>query len=153
MIVTVPEHEIRERAAFRVVGLSVECSLEDTSAIPALWQSFNAREEDVLNAVSGAAYGVCCNADEAGRFKYLAGLEAVQGTPGMDFVEIPANRYAVFTHRGHIAGLPKTVYTIWNKSLPDAGLEPAEAPVFELYDKRFDPETGRGSVEIWVPVS
>ena len=68
-------------------------------------------------------------------------------------VAIPAGRYAVFTHRGHISDIRRTWYTIWNKALPDAGLTARQAPDFELYDRRFDPETGRGEVEIWVPVA
>ena len=80
-------------------------------------------------------------------------IEALPKTQGMDFVDIPASRYAVFTHSGHISDFPKTVYTIWNKYLPDAGLEPAGTPDFELYDRRFDPDTGRGDVEIWIPIS
>ena len=67
-------------------------------------------------------------------------------------LDIPAGTYAVFTHRGHISDLPKMVYTAWNKGLPDAGLEPTMAPDFEVYDERFDPKTGRGVVELWLPV-
>ena len=152
MIVDVPEHQTRERGAFRVVGLSAECTFENTSAIPPLWQSFNAREDEVDGAVPGVAFGVCCNVDDAGRFRYVAGVEATRKTDGMDFVDIPASRYAVFTHSGHISDLPKTVYTIWNKCLPDAGIEPAKSPDFERYDRRFNPETGNGEVEIWVPI-
>ena len=151
MIVDVAPPELRERQAFRVVGLSVACSFENTSAIPGLWQAANAREGEIEGAVPGAAYGVCCDHDETGRFRYVAGVEAAGKTEGMDHVDIPAGRYAVFTHKGHVSDLPKTVYTIWNKSLPDLGLEPAKAPDFERYDKRFNPETGRGAVEIWVP--
>ena len=153
LIVDVPKPELRERGAFRVVGLSVKCSFEDTSAIPALWQSVNVREPEVVGAIPGTAYGVCCDFDEGGHFRYLAGVEATEKTDGMDFVDIPANRYAVFVHNGHISDFSKTVYTIWNKSLPDAGLEPVKAPDFELYDHRFDPETGRGIVEVWIPVA
>jgi AraC family transcriptional regulator len=152
MIVAVADPELRDRPAFRVVGLSAQCSFEDTSAILALWKSFSAREGEVAGAKPGAAYGVCCDADGAGRFRYVAGVEASGKTEGMDFVEIPAHRYAVFTHRGHVSDLPKTVYTIWNKALPDRGLAPAKAPDFEVYDRRFDPETGRGVVEVWIPV-
>lgn len=153
MIVDVAKPDMRDLKAFRVVGLSTQCSFEDTSAIPSLWQSFNAKEDDVVGAVDGAAYGVCCDADETGRFRYLAGVEAPEKTKGMDDVDLPAGRYAVFTHTGHVSDLPKTTYTIWNKSLPDLGLEPTKAPDFERYDRRFDPQTGRGIVEIWIPVS
>jgi AraC family transcriptional regulator len=153
--IDVPAPEIRERPAFRVIGLGTHCTFEDVSAIPPLWQAFNSREDEVPSAAAGVAYGVCCDADDSGRFRYVAGVEPTAGAKvpaGMDSVSIPANRYAVFTHSGHISDLPKTVYTIWNKALPDAGLDPAKAPDFELYDRRFDPATGRGSVEIWIPV-
>ena len=153
MIVDVAKPQIRNRPAFRVVGLSAACTFEDTSAIPALWSGFNAREDTVDNAVAGTSYGVCYDTDEAGRFRYLAGAEATGQTDGMDHVDIPAARYAVFAHKGHISDLPKTVYTIWNQSLPDLDLTPQESPNFEVYDARFDPETGRGVVEVWIPVA
>jgi AraC family transcriptional regulator len=153
MIVDVAKPDIRRRAAFRVVGLSTKATFEDTSSIPALWSEFNAREDAVQNAVHGAAYGVCCDATEAGQFRYIAGIEAKGLTQEMDHVDIPAGRYAVFTHRGHISDLPKSVYTIWNQSLPDLNLTPQQRPDFELYDDRFDPENGRGAVEIWIPIS
>ncbi|KJF71315.1 AraC family transcriptional regulator [Agrobacterium arsenijevicii] len=152
MFVEVQAPEIRYRDAFMVVGLSTPCSLENNGSIPALWQAFNARENEVEAAVSGAAYGVCSVADDAGNCTYLAGLKALKKTPGMDYVEVPAQSYAVFAHNGHISDLPKTVYTIWNKTLPDAGFKTAHSPDFEMYDRRFDPQTGRGMVEIWIPV-
>ena len=152
MIIDVAKPDMREREAFCVVGLSTQCTFENTSAIPRLWQSFNAVEGDVVAAVDGAAYGVCCDADESGQFRYVAGVAATGKTEGMDYMDIPAGRYAVFTHSGHISDLPKTFYTIWNKCLPDLGLEPAKAPDFERYDNRFNPETGRGTVEVWIPV-
>ena len=114
MIVDVAPPEMRDRTAFRVVGLGTICSFGNIGAIPGLWQAFNAEEARIHEAVPGAAYGVCCDADAAGRFRYVAGVEARARTDGMDFVDIPAGRYAVFTHQGHIADLPKTVYTIWN---------------------------------------
>ena len=84
----------------------------------------------------------------------MAGVPADGDTPdGMESLDVPAGQYAVFTHSGHIADLPKTIYTIWNKTLGEAGLKPRAAPEFELYDKRFDPETGRGIVEVWIPVA
>ncbi len=156
LLVDVAAPEIRERDAFHVVGCSIRCTFEDISSIPSLWQTFNERANEVPYSAGNAAYGVCCDADEAGWFRYVAGLEttaAVDIPSGMDSVSVPAGRYAVFTHSGHIADLPKTVYTIWNKALPDAALKPREAPDFELYDERFDASTGRGGVEIWIPVA
>ena len=135
--------------------MGLDCTFEDNAGIPSVWQQFVRREGEIENADLGAGYGLCCNADEAGRFRYVAAV-GVRGTgdvpDGMEAVDVPAQRYAVFTHSGHISDIKKTVYTVWNKALPDAGLTPARSPDFELYDKRFDPETGRGIVEIWIPV-
>lgn len=155
MIVDVPAPEIKTRGAFRVMGIGARCSFENNSAIPGLWQTFNAREGEVEDPVSWAAIGVCCDGDGKGNFRYVAGYEVGPKTArpkGMDDVTVPAGRYAVFTHSGHIGDFAKTVYTIWNKALPDAGLEPRMAPDFELYDQRFNADTGRGEVEIWIPV-
>ncbi len=68
-------------------------------------------------------------------------------------IRIPAQRYAVFSHRGHISTLRATVYTIWNKWLPASGHAHADAPDFERYDERFDAESGTGTVEIWLPIN
>lgn len=155
MLVDVPAPELRTRDAMRIVGLSVQCTFEDNSAIPALWQQFNARAHEVAGA-SQAAYGVCCDADGAGNFRYVAGMVAPPDAArpaGMDEVALPAGRYAVFAHHGQIADLPKTIYSVWNRALQDSGYTLRQAPDFELYDQRFDVETGRGTVELWMPVA
>ncbi|MEL6839333.1 MAG: AraC family transcriptional regulator [Pseudomonadota bacterium] len=155
MIVDVAAPEIRTRPAFRVIGLDQIATFDDNSALATLWAQFNAREDEVADLIGDCAYGVCCDADGQGTFRYVAGVEAPAGTgvpKDMSDVHLPAGRYAVFTHSGHIADFPKTVYTIWNKALPDAGLEPRQAPEFERYDQRFDVQTGRGEVEVWIPI-
>jgi AraC family transcriptional regulator len=58
----------------------------------------------------------------------------------------------VFSHCDHISRIRATVYTIWNKWLPTSGYRHADAADFELYDHRFDPRTGTGAVEIWLPI-
>ena len=150
MIVDVGAPTIREKGAMRVMGMGAACVAGDISGIPALWQALNARAHEV--GYGGAAYGVSYAMTGTGDFRYLAGIEAAETPDGMETVEIPAHRYAVFTHRGHISDLPKTIYTIWNRALPDAGLQPAQAPELEVYDERFNVDTGRGEVEVWVPI-
>ena len=151
MIVPVAPPEIRDRAAFRVAGFATTCRDHDISAIPGLWRELNAREDEL--GATGIAYGVSYDMNDAGDFRYIAGMETRATPEGMEAVDIPAGRYAVFTHEGNIGDLPRTIYTIWNKALPEAGLAPAMAPEFERYDARFDPVTGRGVVEIWIPLA
>jgi AraC family transcriptional regulator len=42
--------------------------------------------------------------------------------------------------------------TIWNLWFPSSGHELVDAPDFERYGEEFDPQTGLGGFEIWVPI-
>lgn len=150
MIVDVAKPEMREHGAFRVVGLGTDVMGLEISAIPGLWQTFAARYHAL--GATGVTYGVSQPIGESD-FRYLAGMEWDGVPEGMEAIDIPAARYAVFTHRGHVGELPKTIYSIWNKALPDNRLEPAMTPDFERYDTRFDAVTGRGEVEVWIPLA
>jgi len=58
----------------------------------------------------------------------------------------------VFTHKGHVGDVHHTWTTIWNRWFPDSGKQHADAPDFERYGPEFDPRTGLGGFEIWVPI-
>ncbi|MBN3766288.1 AraC family transcriptional regulator [Burkholderia sp. Ac-20365] len=138
-----------------VAGSSERYNCESSSAIPAQWQRFNTIFGKVPGQVGNVAYGVCYNADDSGNFDYLCGVEVADFSAlpdGLSRVRIGAQRYAVFTHREHISTIRRTCNTIWNKWLPESGHTPADAPNFERYSEQFNPVTGMGGVEIWVPL-
>jgi AraC family transcriptional regulator len=123
--------------------------------IPNQWQRFNHRVGEIPDRVGNLAYGVCCNGDDSGNFDYIAGVEVLDFSDlPREFarVRIPEQRYVVFTHSEHISTIRRTVSAIWNQWLPQSGLKVADAPNFERYDEKFDPATGNGGLEIWVPV-
>jgi AraC family transcriptional regulator len=124
-------------------------------AIPGQWHRFHQSVESIPGRVGRVAYGVCCNGDDSGNFDYIAGVEVSDFSDlprEFSRVRIPEQRYAVFTHRDHISSIRRTVNTIWNHWLPASSLKAADAPSFERYDENFDPLTGNGGLEIWVPV-
>ena len=41
---------------------------------------------------------------------------------------------------------------IWKDWLPQSGYEAVDAPEFERYSADFNPDTGTGLLEIWLPV-
>jgi AraC family transcriptional regulator len=138
-----------------VAGISERYSCENGAGIPGQWQRFNQSVERIPGRIGQVAYGVCCNGDDAGNFDYIAGVEVSDFSDlPRDFasVRIPEQRYAVFTHRDHISTIRRTVNAIWNHWLPASGMKAADAPTFERYDENFDPLTGNGGLEIWVPV-
>ena len=67
-------------------------------------------------------------------------------------LRIPAHTYLMFSHREHISTIRSTIMTIWGKWLPESGRTVADAPNFERYGPEFDPRTGNGGMEIWIPV-
>ena len=106
--------------------------------------------------VGHTAYGVIHNSDDNGHADYLTGVEVKDfaAVPAeFSRLQIPAQRYAVFTHKDHISAIRRTWFSIWNKGLPDAGLEATGGPEFERYDERFDGRSGTGEVEIWIPIT
>ena len=141
--------------AMLVAGVSERVSTDNGAGIPALWQRFHQYVQGFPGRIGQVAYGVCCNGDDAGNFDYIAGVEV------SDFsdlprtfmrVRIPEQKYAVFAHREHISTIRRTVNTIWNHWLPASGFRVADAPNFERYGENFDPSTGNGGLEIWVPI-
>ena len=138
-----------------VAGLGERYNHENGAGIPGQWQRFHQSVANIPGRIGPVAYGVCCNSDDAGNFDYIAGVEVSDFSDlprEFSSVRIPEQRYAVFTHREHISTIRRTINTIWNHWLPASGLKAADAPAFERYDEKFDPLTGNGGLEIWVPV-
>ena len=106
--------------------------------------------------VGSDSYGVCWNAGPDCSFEYLAGV-AVSSPDrlptGFKTLEIDPRRYAVFVHAGHVSTIPETIDAIWTRWAPDCGLRVShDAPCFERYTPEFDPGTGLGGMEVWVPL-
>ena len=129
---------------------------DDSGAgIPNQWQRFHQSVGNIPDRVGKVAYGVCCNGDDSGNFDYIAGVEVSDFSDlPREFarVRIPAQKYAVFAHSEHISTIRRTVNTIWNHWLPASAYKVADAPNFERYDESFDPISGNGGLEIWVPI-
>ena len=138
-----------------IAGLNERYNCEASLGIPAQWQRFNEFFGKVPGQIGNVAYGVCYNADDSGNYDYLCGVEVsdFSSVPAeLNRVRVPAQHYAVFTHREHIASIRRTWNTIWNAWLPNSGHTPADAPNFERYSEQFNPVTGMGGLEIWLPL-
>ena len=142
--------------AFLVAGVGERYNCESSAGIPNQWQRFHQSVDRIPGRIGKVAYGVCHNGDDAGNFDYIAGVEVADFSDlprEFSRVRIPEQKYAVFTHAEHISTIRRTINTIWNQWLPQSGMKVADAPNFERYDETFDPVTGSGGLEIWVPVT
>lgn len=143
-----------------ITGVLQRYGCEDGGAgIPSQWRRLVPHLGHIQNQVGGAladvTYGVCANSDDHGNFDYLAGVEVTEFSDlPADFatLRIPAQRYAVFRHVEHISQIRTTMRAIWTVWLPASPYEAADAPLFERYGPEFDPRTGEGGLEIWLPV-
>jgi AraC family transcriptional regulator len=146
---------IEQGKSMLIAGLSQHYTFAEMAGIPAQWQRFAPHLGHIPGQIGQDAYGVVSNADAEG-FDYLCGVEVrdLTGLP-KDFtsLRLQARTYAVFQHKAHISAIRATFHTIWNKALPESGHKAAEAPCFERYTPAFDPRTGEGGLEIWVPVA
>ncbi len=152
---------ILERQAELAVGMGASFEPKSTNEIGALWGRFMQQHEAVKQVKDGYMLGICCNQHPGVEKKpghsivYIAAspVDKFEDIPqGMVKCELPAGRYAMFTHKGRISELPHTVDYIWGTWLPKGEYEFRDAPDFELYDHRFDAEKMEGEIDIYVPI-
>ena len=155
MLTPLDPPRIVENPGLLIAGLNERYDHTASASIPSQWQRFTPHIDHVPGQVGHTAYGVVHNSDDTGHADYLTGVEVkdFSAVPGeFSRLKIPPQRYAVFTHKDHISSIRRTWFSIWNKGLPEAGLEATGGPEFERYDERFDGRTGEGELEIWIPI-
>jgi len=138
----------------RLFGLAQRC--QGNAGIPTLWDRFVPHLGAIAEQIGNVTYGVMYDSDESGvNFTYACAVE-VRAFPAQpkEFarIELPARSYAVWPHRGHASSVGATCAAIFSHGLAQAKLEPLHEPMFERYDEAFDPRTGNGGLEVWVPV-
>lgn len=149
------EPRFEEGRALHLAGLAghfktATCAQE----IPLLWNRFGPQIGTIPGQVGAVAYGVVHDGNPES-FTYLASVEVSDDAElPADFttLDIPARRYAVFTHTTHYDQLQHTLAAIWGEWVPRTGITAYGAPCFERYGEEFCPEVGIGGIEIWVPV-
>lgn len=140
--------------AMRIAGIREHYVAEENVRIPSQWQRFAPYIGNVPSQKGHENYGVI-EFEECGEMNYTAGVEVTGGPrliSPLVAVDVPEQFYAVFTHTGHISAIRCTFDAIWNDWFPSSDLKPTKGTQFERYDERFNPSTGEGQMEIWVPV-
>lgn len=138
-----------------IAGLNHTYTMETRVGIPGQWERFVPKASSIPDAKGTDFYGVCWNNTPDCGFDYLTGIQ-VTSTKKLPAeyksVTLAPRRYAVFAHTAHVSAIPKTLETIWSKWVPESALNIAKAPCFERYTSEYNPSTGMGGTEIWVPL-
>jgi AraC family transcriptional regulator len=146
---------IEQRPALHLVGTVCDYAFADGDmlrALPLQWAAFGPLIPTVESGEAAVAFGVALPAEDSGYFRYMTAVPARSGVApprGMSAITLPAGSYLTFAHEGHVSTLNQTV------AVACAGRKPASgAPAFlEYYGPGFDPETGLGDIEIWLPIA
>ncbi|MBH9396722.1 effector binding domain-containing protein [Pseudomonas aeruginosa] len=146
---------IVERPAFSVVGMEYIGNAQDDS-IGQLWERFIPREHEIAGKHDpDVSYGICAQRPN-GEFHYGAGFEVQEGWPvpdGMVRFVVPAQKYAVFTHKGTAPQIAESFQAIYSHLLAERGLEPKAGVDFEHYDQRFrGPLDPNSQVDLYIPI-
>lgn len=155
LLVELEPPRLEEGKPLLIAGLQRRFSGDTRTEIPSLWQRFVPLIGKIDGQIGNEAYGVMFDGDRAGGFEYMSGVQVADADhlpEGLSTVSIPPQRYAVFSHRGHVSEIHRTIHTIWTKWIPESGYQPVPAPIFERYPAGFNPETDRTGVEIWIPI-
>lgn len=137
----------------------------DMSGIVEQWQRFGPHIGSIPGQAGRVAYGVWYNVQPSPfAMDHLCAVEVsrLAGLPS-DFVplHISPHRYAIFPHPGHVSTIRRTVDAIFHSWLPALGYDHAPSSktatadtlaFFERYGENFNPRTGEGDIEIWVPI-
>jgi len=136
--------EIVNRPAFKAIGLAY-VGRNEHGEIGQMWGRFNERANEIARTNAKEAFGLCFSTLEGparpGEFEYVASFEVAdeKSVPaGMVCRQVPAYKYAVFTHHGRLDNLGETYQFIYNTALAQAGLKPhSDKFDMEVYDKDF----------------
>ena len=154
---TVPA--VFDGAPILLLGRQERYSLTDLHQhIPVHWAWFGPRIVEIGGRLGDDTFGLCSDStDEA--MSYFCGVRIpviVPTPPDLVTIAVPALRYTVFPHTGPVDSLSQTIVAAFGKALPAAGFAPYRAAgvpdLLERYGPDFNPQTGLGTIEIWIPV-
>ena len=151
--------KIVNRPAFKAVGLSY-VGKNENAEISQMWGVFNQRFNEPKNINKKESFGLCFSTLEGpsrpGEFEYVSSVEVADDTnipAGMVYRQVPAYKYAVFTHHGKLDSLGETYQYIYNTGLAQAGLKPHPDKFdMEVYDQDFKLGSDESKFYIYVAV-
>ena len=151
---------VEDSRALRIAGFAEHYWGETMRNIPQLWERLMPYLGKIPGQAGRVAYGLVMAPDESETgIKYVAGSPKlatdakVQGE--FASVNLPAGQYAIFNHDGHVSKLNSTMDQIWREWLSASGhmaAVDAKRATIERYGEGFDPKTGSGDIEVWVPI-
>lgn len=156
------EPKIVELEGFTVVGMKYVGDNKNQE-IPQMWAEckqkcgVNGKCGRHNNAKLGSpCLGVCSMIPgEKEKFEYIVGVmveDVGELAEGYVSKAVPAQKYAVFTHKGALETLKDTFNFAYSTWLPNSGFELGDGPDLEWYDERFKDFAPDSEFDIMIPI-
>jgi AraC family transcriptional regulator len=146
---------VRELASRTLACLPERFSFEEMKNIPSLWRRFMTIYPTIDGKIDRIPVGVMGAVGDDGWFEYACAVHVQPSAPlppTLQRLALPAHRYAVFEHAGHVSRIRGTYQQIWDRALAENNWTMAPQPGLEFHNSTFDPSTGEGGLTIWIPV-
>ena len=148
---------IVNRPAFKAIGFSY-VGKNEHGEIGQMWGRFNEHSNLVKSINHKEAFGLCfstvAGSARPGEFEYVACLQVADDSAvptGKVYRQVPAYKYAVFTHHGKLDKLGETYQFIYNTGLAQASLKPHPDKFdMEVYDEAFEAGSDESMFYIYV---
>ncbi len=145
---------VKPSQAITLAGRNGRYPIGPSPEIKDLWVKFMDDFGQIEGQVGMRTYGVCHNFD-GNMMEYLAAVQVADAgkVPGyLHTLIVPKRKVAIFRHDGELETISETWAWVFDTWLPEAKLEVAAGPQFEVYSDDFDDITGIGAIEIHIPV-
>ncbi|MBY0122910.1 GyrI-like domain-containing protein [Bacillus sp. S/N-304-OC-R1] len=141
---------------FKAVGMELSGPYSALQQIGPLWGAFVSRIEEIHSKVNPEAMeSIGLTKDRPTDFTYYSSVEVSKFNEvpeGMVALTIPAATYAVFTHKGSTDKVGDTIIHA-RKTIVESGYSiKKDAFWFELYDKRYNPNSDQSEFDLYFPI-
>ncbi|WP_331347183.1 GyrI-like domain-containing protein [Cellvibrio sp. UBA7661] len=157
---SISQPRIEHAGPLLIAGLREPLDEHAQQKIPQLWQRLVSVWDDIPQRLPPPDYGLCIHLKNR-EYYYMAGVAVwdFDALPALfsPFI-IPSQTYAAFTHNGSVNHIRDTIDFAFEQWLSQSGYQHASAAenslhFFERYGEKFDPQTGEGDIEIWIPIT
>lgn len=155
---------IRDLESKKLIGICIATSLADDKT-SLLWNRFMKLKGSIENITGENLYSVQIYGekfmsgefDTQSEFSKWAATEVSNYSEipkGLEKLEIPGGKYAVFTHKGTAREFAETSNFIFNQWLPDSEYKLDDRPHFEVLGEDYKgPENPESQEDIWIPIT
>lgn len=143
------------------VGLRQTVTITTDNPV-ALWRPFRMSMKEIGNGIFDKLYSIqdfdgvdFSNFTANTEFQKWAAIEVTEAKhipTGMEVLEMPQGKYAIFIHKGTPATFKKTTDYIFGEWLPNSGFELDNRPHLSIMSKDYRPDDAAAKELVCIPV-